>query len=71
MSCVIQTSFLHVVLTKVSKVIAEIQWRSQRRAIAQYRKILISMHVRRLIKYLKVEENIREIVPKKAIELAC
>jgi hypothetical protein len=37
--------------------------------IAQDRKILIPEHVRRLIKYLKVEEYIRVIVQK--IERAC
>ncbi len=34
-------------------------------AIAQCRKIWIPVHVRRLIKYLKVEEYIHEIVQKK------
>jgi hypothetical protein len=52
-----------------------VQWRSQRVAIgplstnpefnARDRKILIPMHVRRLIKYLKVEEYIRVIVQRK------
>jgi len=34
-------------------------------AIAQHRKILIVVDVTRLIKYLKVEEFIREIVQRK------
>jgi hypothetical protein len=56
-----------------------VQWRSQRVAIgqlstnpefiAQDRKISIPVHVRRLIKYLKVEEYIRVIVQRKRASL--
>ncbi len=38
-------------------------------AIAQYRKILIPVHLWRLIKYLKVEEYIRKIVQRKRVSL--
>jgi hypothetical protein len=38
-------------------------------AIAQYRKILLPEHVQRLIKHLKVEECIREIVQRKPASL--
>jgi hypothetical protein len=46
-----------------------VQWRSQRVAIAQDRKILIPVHVGRLIKYLKVEEYIRVKVQRKRASL--
>jgi hypothetical protein len=45
------------------------QWHSQGVAIAQYRTILIAVHVRRLIKYWKVEQYIREIAQRKRASL--